>query len=410
MEKVILVAINVNNQPYFEEMIEECKALCDAADFRVVGVLSQASKKLDPNTGIRKGKIEEVKSMLQYHNCETVVFYNNLTNSMISNLYERLEVDVMDRTSLILNIFSKRARSKEAQIQTEMASLKYEQKRIRKENAFSDKQRGGAFNNRGSGESQSETLKRQIESRLSDLRRELKEIETRKDKEYASRNKGGIKKVALVGYTNAGKSSLMNYLLRSNSKEEKSVYEMDQLFATLDTSARNIKYKNYEFILFDTVGFVSDLPHGLIDAFKSTLKAATNADLLLHVTDSSSKNRDLHKIVTMDTLKEIGADDIPMIEVYNKADLLENKEETGGIYVSAWTGEGIEELLEKIVSMLYPKNEEKEILIPYKRLGVLNEYSSLMDYELVENNEEGSLYRIRTDNKTINEIIHKLRT
>lgn len=409
MEKAILVAINVDNQPYFEEMIEECKSLCDAAGFRVVRVLSQSSKRLDPNTGIRKGKIDEVKSALEYHHSELVIFYNNLTPSMVANLQDRLEVDVMDRTSLILNIFAKRARSKEAQIQTEMAALKYEQRKTIRESGDQDKQRGGAVNNRGSGENKGEIVKRQIESRLSDLRRQLKELEARKDKEYESRNRSGIKKVALVGYTNAGKSSLMNYLLRTNSKEDKSVYEEDQLFATLDTSARNIRYKNYEFILFDTVGFVSDLPHSLIDAFKSTLKAATNADLLLHVVDSSNPNHELHRIVTSETLKEIGADSIPMIEVNNKADLLEEDVEKQGLYVSAWTGEGIEGLLDKIVEMLYPKNEEVTVLIPYARLGILNEYSTLIDYELIENNEVGSLYRISSGIDTIKEITNKLK-
>lgn len=406
--KAVLVAIKLSDNKYFEETLDECLSLCDAANIEIINTVTQSSNSLDPNTALRKGKLDELKVLLEELDCDQVVFYNNLKTKVVSNIKDYLEADVMDRTSLILNIFSSRAKSKEAQIQTEIARLKYDMPQLLKDNMDSDKQRGGTVNNRGAGETRSVIIRRQMESRIQDLKEELKKLESRKDIEYQKRNKSDIKKVALVGYTNAGKSSLMNNLLRRNERSDKSVYEKDQLFATLDTSVRNIKYKKHEFLLFDTVGFVSDLPHDLIEAFKSTLKAANNADLLIHVIDGSNPNNKYHEITTLDTLKQIEADKIPMINVYNKCDLIDSSNNLNGLLISCKESIGIEELLDKIDLMLYPKEETKEVLIPYNKLSVLSDYKNSIETKLIENTETGSLYQITGTSEIIEKIINRL--
>jgi len=318
----ILVAIKLTENKYFEDTLLECKNLCDAANVNIVLTMRQSSDTLDPNYGLRKGKLEELKLILEEKDCDNVIFYNNLNTKIITNLKDYLECDVIDRTGLILSIFSSRAKSKEAQIQTRIAELKYNLPQLLKTNMDDDKQRGGTVNNRGAGETRGTIVRRRIESQINDLKIELKKLENRKEIEYEKRNKSSLKKVALVGYTNAGKSSLMNALLLRNERQDKSVFEKNMLFATLDTSVRNIKYKKHEFLLYDTVGFVSDLPHGLVEAFKSTLKAASDADLLLHVVDISNDNHELQERVTKETLKEINADKIEMLNVYNKCGLV----------------------------------------------------------------------------------------
>lgn len=408
MRKALLAAIKFDDNKYFDELIEECKNLCDATGIEVVDFISQASRTMDPNFAFRKGKLEELKQKVDDLEIDLVVFYNNLSINTVSNLEEYLGVDILDRTQLILDIFSSRAKSREAIIQTEVARLKYEIPRALKEYTNEDKARGGGFKNKGEGETRANLIKRKMEKRIFDLNDELKDLEKRKSAQTISRDKSSIKKVALVGYTNAGKSSLMNNLLKMNDKTDKSVYEKDQLFATLDTSVRRIKYENYEFLLFDTVGFVSDLPHELIEAFKSTLKVAKEADLLLHVLDASNPNISLLKDITKNTLKEIEADNIEIIEVYNKIDLLDSRDKNL-IQVSCKTNEGIDNLLNKIVDKLYPNKIKEEILIPYHKLNVLNTYKNIMKCEKLSDEEVGSLYLVSGDVETINIFKGKLK-
>lgn len=401
MRKAILAAIKFDNSIYFEELISECKNLCAASNIEVVDFIYQSSRTMDPNYAFRKGKLEELKEKIDTSDIDLVVFYNNLSINTVSNLEEYLGVDILDRTGLILDIFSSRAKSREAIIQTEVARLKYEIPRALKEYTNEDKARGGGFKNKGEGETRANLIKRKMEKRIFDLNDELKDLEKRKSAQTLSRDKSSIKKVALVGYTNAGKSSLMNNLLKMNDKVDKSVYEKDQLFATLDTSVRRIKYENYEFLLFDTVGFVSDLPHELIEAFKSTLKVAKEADLLLHVLDASNPNINLLKDITSKTLKEIEANNIDVIEVYNKVDLLDTRDQNL-IQVSTKTNEGIDNLLKEITNRLYPNEISEEILIPYHKLSVLNAYKNIMKCEKISDEESGSKYLVSGDKDTIN--------
>lgn len=403
MRKAILAAIKFDNNTYFDELIEECKNLCLACDIEVVGYTYQSSRTIDPNFGFRKGKVDELKTYIEEKDVDLVIFYNNLSIHIVSNLEDYLGVTILDRTQLILDIFSTRARSKEAIIQTEVARLKYQIPRAQKEYSNQDKARGGGFKNKGAGETRANLIKRKLEKRIYDLNEELKDLENRKSQQSNSRDKSSIKKVALVGYTNAGKSSLMNTLLRLNDKTDKEVYEKDQLFATLDTSVRKIKYKNYEFLLFDTVGFVSDLPHELIEAFKSTLKVAKEADLLLHVMDSNNPNIELLKSITNDTLKEINADGIEILEVYNKIDLIDNREDKL-IQISCKTNEGIDNLLNKIIEKLYPNQIVEEVLVPYNKLNVLNNYRNILSCTKLLDKEEGVLYSLSGEKEIINQL------
>ncbi len=405
--QAILVALKLDDNKFFEQTLLECQNLCDAAGIEVIDTVVQATHKMDPNTAIRSGKLEEVREKLMANDCHQVVFYNNLPTMTVSNLKDILGVDVMDRTSLILHIFSLRARSREAQIQTEIARLKYDMPQLIKDNMDEDKQRGGMVNNRGAGETRSVIIKRIMESRINDLKVELKKLESRKDNEYKKRSESSLKKVALVGYTNAGKSSLMNVLLSKNEKSDKAVLEKDQLFATLDTSIRNIKYKKNQFLLFDTVGFVSDLPHQLVEAFKSTLKAASYADLLVHVIDASNPNYTHQMQVTLETLQQIGANHIPMINVYNKCDMLESFNDNE-LYISCKDDVGIEQLLDQIVNHLYPKDVTATILIPYNKLSVVERYQKNAQFTLLENTEEGSLYSVSSSEEAIEAIKKKL--
>lgn len=407
MRKAILAAVKFDQNNYFDELIEECKNLCLACDIEVIGFIYQTSRSIDPNYGFRTGKLEELKNYIEEKDPDLIVFYNNLSIHIVSNLEEYLNIEVCDRTKLILDIFSSRARSKEAIIQTEVARLKYQIPRAMKEFSNEDKARGGGFKNKGAGETRANLIKRKLEKKIYDLNEELKDLENRKAQQSSQREKTSIKKVALVGYTNAGKSSLMNTLLRLNNKDDKEVYEKDQLFATLDTSVRKIKYKNYEFLLFDTVGFVSDLPHELIEAFKSTLKAAKDADLLLHVMDVNNPNIELLKSITNKTLNEIGIGNVDVIEVYNKCDLLKERDNST-LQISCKTSEGIEKLLNTIVEKLYPNKLSEEIIIPYDKLNVLNKYRNVLSCEKLSDEKDGSKYLLSGDENTIISLKSKL--
>ena len=298
-EKVLLVGANVNdNQDFLNSMIE-LASLADALNLEVINSISQNVKDITGNFYIGSGKVKEIRTYLKDHNeINLVIFNNELTALQLKNLENEFDIRVIDRTMLILEIFARRAKSKEAKIQVELASLEYMRPKLIGSNISLDRQRGGS-RNKGVGEKFLELDKRKIDYQINDLKKELIEIEKQKELPSKLRKNSRIPKVALVGYTNAGKSSLMNCLLNLfGENEEKTVFEKDMLFATLDTSSRKINAYGKSFILSDTVGFVSSLPHHLVKAFKSTLDEVRNADLLLHVIDITSPNYLREKEVT----------------------------------------------------------------------------------------------------------------
>lgn len=406
MRKAVLAAIKLDNNPYFEETIAECENLCSAANIEIVASITQTAHSLDPKTAFRSGKVEELRLLVEECACDLVVFYNNLSLAQVSSLSEAIPAEIMDRTNLILDIFETRASTKEAKLQTQMARLRYSLPAKLKDYVGEDRGRGGDMNNRGSGETRASVLKKDIQSRISYLKKQLLELKKTQNEKAARRNRSGLKKVALVGYTNAGKSSLMNVLLAQNQKEDKQVLSKNQLFATLDTAIRQIQIEKHDLLLYDTVGFVSDLPHELVEAFRSTLDSVKEADLLIHVLDVNNPYYELQRNTTLNTLKEIGAADIPMIDVYNKADLLAEKKD--GLCISCLNNEGIEDLKQRIIQELYPSLLTVKLFIPYRSMGLINEYYKHLSFTSLEDEEEGAWYLVKGEASLINAIKQQL--
>lgn len=369
--------------------MEELENLAEAVGLNVLATMTQSRSRPTPATYLGKGKVEELAQMLEALEANVVVFNEELSGVQIRNLEDILKVKIIDRTILILDIFADRAISKEGKLQVELAQLQYRLPRL---TGFGKalSRLGGGIGTRGPGEKKLESDRRHIQSRMVEIKKELIQSRSNRDIKRARREKSGIPMVALVGYTNAGKSALMNSLLRVALKEEKSVFEKDMLFATLDTSHRHIKLaSNHEFIIIDTVGFVSKLPHNLVKAFMATLEEAKYADLLLHVTDASFENSDFQMRVTEEVLKEIGADQKDRITVFNKTDLLTAEEKIrfegkDSICISATEGDNIDLLLEMIKDRLFVHRIKTSLLIPFDRGEV---HSYLLGRYPVEKNE-----------------------
>jgi GTP-binding protein HflX len=308
---------------------------------------------------------------------------------------ELCECEVIDRTALILDIFSHRARSRQAKLQTEMARLQYD---LPKALAMADdheRSRGGSVTNRGAGEMRSAVISKKYQARIQDLKKELEKIGKQRSQDERRRAKTMLSRVALVGYTNAGKSSLMNALMTQSGAKGTHVDAEDLLFKTLDTSVRTIEKDRKKFLLYDTVGFVSNLPHMLVEAFRSTLDAARDADLLIEVIDGSDENAPEKTRITEKTLKEIGAGDIPVLRVYSKCDLMENRSEKEGQAVSCVTGEGLNALLDEIMKRLYPNETEMICCLPYDKMAMLETYKQMLQIEILSNEEDGMKIEIR---------------
>jgi len=397
MEKAITVGVNINNNPHFNYSIEELNNLAEACDIEVTQTISQNLDNENPTHYIGIGKAEEIADIVKNEHIDTVIFNDELSPSQIRNLEDILDTKVIDRTYLILEIFSRRAQTKEAKLQVEIAQLKYMMPRLIGLRASLGRQYGGGSGgtvNRGSGEKKLELDRRKIEKRIALCNKELTELVAVRQNQRKQRAKNGIPVVAIVGYTNSGKSTLLNSFLETYSdKENKFVFERDMLFATLETSARKIKLpNNKEFLLIDTVGFVSNLPHYLIKAFRSTLEEVKEADLLLHVVDVTNPHLEEQQDITHQVLKEIGVEEnIPEITVYNKIDLLDIQNKLTNeneIHISAKAKKGIKELTEKIERALFKDYKKCEFLFPFTH-GNLEKYfrenSHVYDVAYLEN-------------------------
>ena len=390
-KRVIIVGININNKNNFEESIIELKNLCIACDMEVVGKVEQNLKKINPTFYMGSGKIEELQDLIEKTNAEIIVFNNELSASQIKNIEEEVKCNVIDRTALILDIFANRAKTREAKLQVEVARLQYELPRLIGANENLGRQSGGVgTKNRGAGETKLELDRRRIEDRIASLNKELEILKYQRNTQKNKRKKSNIPNVALVGYTNAGKSSVMNVLVEKFvNKEDKKVFEKNMLFATLETYVRNIKlHNNKSFLLYDTVGFVGDLPHNLVKAFRSTLEEVCDADLLVHIIDISNPNYKNQIDVTNETLSQIGADNIPMIYVYNKIDLIDlDKLDNNKILISAKRDIGIDRLIESICEKVFEDYIRFKLKIPYsegKTISNIMENATILDSEYIE--------------------------
>ena len=385
ISRVLLVGVNVDDNPDFETSMEELESLAEACEMEVAAKIEQNLSSLNPAYYIGSGKVKEVQETVEQMDLDYVIFDETLSPSQLKNLQKEVGVPIMDRTNLILEIFSRRAKTREARLQVESANLQYMLPRLVGMREALGRQAGasGSMSNKGTGEKQIELDRRKIEKRISELRRELEAIEHDRNTQRKRRNDSSLPQVALVGYTNAGKSTLMNKMVETYvGKEEKMVVARDMLFATLDTTVRKINQNDRkDFLLSDTVGFISKLPHGLVKAFRSTLDEVRYADLLLQIVDASDELYREHIQVTEETLRELGAEKIPCIYVMNKADLIMAKEELpridgNKIFMSARDGIGLQELLQMIKKRVFSGNREGIFLIPYEKGEIVSYLNS----------------------------------
>jgi len=360
---LVAVAPKFQSDEKTEEFLDELAFLVQTLDIQVEKIYSQKLEHPDPRTFVGSGKLEEIKEFVKAKNIGNVIFDDDLSPSQLRNLERELKVKIYDRSLLILDIFLKRAKTNQAKTQVELARYQYLLPRLTRMWTHLERQRGGTATRGGAGEKEIETDRRNIRNQINILRKKLDKIETQAATRRKSRD--GIVRVALVGYTNAGKSSLMRLL----SKED--VYAQDELFATVDSTVRKVVINHLPFLLSDTVGFIRKLPHNLIESFKSTLEEVKEADILLHVIDASNSAYEDHIAVVERTLEEIGAAEIKRIDIYNKADKIEdlseihieNKGKGSSIFVSATTKYHYQELRDLIAEAV--KKEHLKIYPNY---------------------------------------------
>lgn len=369
-----------------EISIRELEELAVTAEAEVVGTVIQKRPAYDPATCMGSGRLEELKEQLDIFGAELVIFDHELTGVQVRNIEDILDVRVIDRTTLILDIFAQRARTKEGKLQVELAQQKYRLPRlIGMGTALS--RLGGGIGTRGPGETKLETDKRHIRKRISYLEAELEELKKHRSFSRSRRKKDGVLCAAIVGYTNVGKSTLLNALTDAGVLAE------NKLFATLDTTSRSIELPDGRSVmLIDTVGLIRRLPHNLVEAFKSTLEEAASADVILNVQDLSSPERQEQAEVTEHLLAELGCGDIPKINVMNKLDAALDAdtvfEDDSTVLISARERQGFDRLLECIVRKLPVTARRMKLLIPYSKAGLagrIREEGKIFSEEFVEN-------------------------
>lgn len=395
-ERALLVGVNINDDEYFFKEVNELRELAKACNMEPVELVVQNLSSINSAFYVGVGKLDEIKDKIKDLDIDIVIFNNELTPSQLKNIEQKLDIAVLDKTALILEIFNIRAKTKEAKLQVEVARLKYMLPRLVGLHKALGRQGGGSgLSNKGSGEKKIELDRRIIESRISKLNKELEQISKTRETQSKQREKSSIPLVSMVGYTNAGKSTLLNdFVELSGEDEDKKVFEEDMLFATLETSVRKIKLKdNKEFLLSDTVGFIKSLPHELVKAFRSTLEEVKHADLLLHVIDFSDDDYEENIRVTENTLKTIGVQGIPVIYVYNKSELKKEKLPVindNSIYISAKNKIGIYELLDLINKTIFKGYKRCCMLIPYDKGSILSYFNQMYNIKNTEYLEEGT--------------------
>lgn len=395
-QRTILVSLDTGEYDA-EASLAELEELTKSAGALPDFIITQKRPAPDTATCVGSGMAEELAEVVKREELDLVIFDRELSPTQIRNLEKLCGVRVIDRTMLILDIFAQRAQSKEGKLQVELAQLKYMLPRLSGQ-GVSMSRLGGGIGTRGPGETKLETDRRHIRRRIGSLKEQLEEVEAARSVITKRRKKNGTITVALVGYTNAGKSTLMNRLTQAGVLAE------DKLFATLDPTARALKLPcGKTVMLIDTVGLVRRLPHHLVEAFKSTLEQAATADILLNICDASSAEAGEHLRVTEELLQSLGAGDKPVIPVLNKWDAVENPELavhiSGAVRISALNGEGIESLLQAVEDNLPEKTFEVDLLLPFAKSGlaaVLRKEGAVLEEEYVA---EGLRVRARVDER-----------
>ena len=369
VEQVVLICVDTGDYDA-ERSLDELQELAASAGAQVVSRVIQKKDSYDPATVLGSGRLQEVAEFVQAHEIDAVIFDNELSPAQQKNVEKALDTKVIDRTTLILDIFAQRARSSEGRLQVELAQLRYRLPRLMGLGT-SLSRLGGGIGTRGPGETKLESDRRHIRRRIHNLEEQLEELEQRRDLLHQRRKKDGVISVAIVGYTNVGKSTLLNTLTDAG------VLAKDMLFATLDPTSRALTLPDgRKVMLVDTVGLVSRLPHHLVEAFKSTLEEAVNADLILNVCDVSSPEFDNQLAVTKQVLKDLGAENVPVLTVLNKCDLAEIPPMTldkQTAAISAKDGIGLETLLQKIALNLPETHKHLQMILPYDKAGLASE-------------------------------------
>lgn len=385
-ERVILVGVQVGDEDT-QQSLDELEELADTAGAITAGKIIQSREAVHPGTYIGKGKIEEVRSLMLAVDATGIICDDELSPAQMNNLEHELECKVMDRTLLILDIFAKHATTSEGKIQVELAQLRYRSARLVGLRA-SLSRLGGGIGTRGPGEKKLETDRRLIRKRITALKEELSQVERHRELLRTGRSRGNLKTAAIVGYTNAGKSTLLNALTGSQ------VLSQDKLFATLDPTTRSLTLEDgQQLLLTDTVGFIRKLPHNLVEAFKSTLEEAKYADYIIHVADVSNPQVELQMHVVYDTLRELGADGKKTITVFNKQDVagdvtVRDLRADYTVKTSAKTGEGLQKLQELLGKLISEELLYVERVFPYQEAGkiqLIRENGQLLSEEYTEN-------------------------
>lgn len=368
--KALLVSVDTGEYDA-EASLDELFELVKSAGADPVASVTQNLQKPETGTFVGSGKLQEIAEICEQQEIDLLVFDSELSPTQIKNIESAADVRVIDRTTLILDIFAQRARSKEGKLQVELAQLKYMLPRLTGK-GIAMSRLGGGIGTRGPGETKLETDRRHIRRRMETLKDELAEVEKHRSMLRKRREKDGVITCAIVGYTNAGKSTLMNYLTDAG------VLAQDKLFATLDPTSRALKLPSgVTVMLIDTVGLVRRLPHHLVEAFRSTLEEAAQSDIILNVCDASSEEARTHMKVTTDLLESLGCEDTPIITVLNKCDLIDNstlaQDFRACIKISAKNGTGIDDLLAAIDENLPVRVKRVKLLIPFSNAGLTNE-------------------------------------
>ncbi len=388
-ERVLLVAVQLPNRPDVEPLLHELKELAETAGGVVVGTLVQPKDRIDPGTYLGSGKIEELRELVYETNADTVITDDELSPAQQKNLERALDVKVLDRTGVILDIFAAHARTSEGKLQVELAQLRYNLSRLSGQGTALSRL-GGGIGTRGPGEKKLEQDRRAVRSRIGQLRRELEDVVTHRELNRKERQKKGVPVAAIVGYTNAGKSTLLNALTDAGILAE------DKLFATLDTTTRALELPGKQQILLtDTVGFIRKLPTELIKAFRSTLEEAAFADYLIHVVDASDPEWETYQKTVYETLDLLEIREKPVLTVFNKMDLIEGEthflddraEKT--VKISAKKGQGLDLLQDALAELLRDGKKRLEMIIPFDRMSLIAEIRKKGELQVEDYRAEG---------------------
>ena len=392
-ERVMIVAVQTTqSDEQFQYALEEMKQLVDTAQGEVVVTVTQKRETYSGRTMIGKGKVEEISHLVDELEIDLIVFYQSLTGSQTKNLNETINARIIDRVQLILDIFAMRARSKEGKLQVQLAQLNYLLPRLSGQGTALSRQ-GGGIGTRGPGETQLETDKRHIRKQISDIEEQLEQTKLHRQRSRMKRNRSNGFRMGLIGYTNAGKSTILNQLTDAGT------YQMDQLFATLDPLTRKVDLADqYDVTLTDTVGFIQDLPTTLIHAFESTLEESADVDLLVHVVDASSPNFLMHEKTVHELIEELEMETIPMVMIYNKSDLIVGEFQPNAypsLVMSAENSTDIERLREFLASQMKAEMDHYEEWVEVYEAQKLSQLQQNTLVEILEFNEEKNQYYVK---------------